>query len=181
MKKLFLLVLFCLVFMGLCGNAGANSQGDENGVQMTASGKPYSCEGALFQYDGTEYNIAELMPPINAVMSCVPVGDRIVLEGHINPWTGMYLIFNTETKKIEKEIEGTNLIWRDNDIHTAIYTFGANIYTYEGKVLASMDLKENALIRDIAFTNNDTTLEVSIFELPDKMETVLVSIHDGEK
>lgn len=180
-KRWFLLALLCMGIMSWCGNVGANPQGEDNGTAMTPADKPYSCEGILFQYDGIEYNIRELMPPINAIMSCVPAGDRIVLEGHINPWNKMFLVFNTETKKIEKEIEATNLIWRDDDIRTAVYTFGADICTYERKVLASMDLPEGAFIRDIAFADNNTKIEVSIFELPDNIQKVLVPIQDGAK
>ncbi|MGE9984972.1 hypothetical protein [Desulfovibrio sp. SGI.169] len=179
-KKLFILSLLFLGSIGLCGNAGANPQGERNIVQMTASGKSYSCEGVLFKYGENDYNIRDIVPAINSIMACSAVGKYIVVDGHVNPMWGVYLIFNTETKRFEKGLEGANLIWRDDDISTAVYSSISNIYSYDGKILANIDIPDNAFIRELSFSENNAYINV-IVEFPDKTQTILVPIHGEAK
>ena len=44
-----------------------------------------------------------------------------------------------------------------------------------------MDLPGNAFIRDIDFADNYAGIKVTIFELLDKTQTILVPIYDGDK
>jgi hypothetical protein len=48
---------------------------------------------------------------------------------------------------------GTNLIWRGDALTTAVYSFSPELYDYEGRYLASVELPEDgSYIRELAFS-----------------------------
>ena len=73
-----------------------------------------------------------------------------------------YGIFNPKTKSIEKELFGTNLIYHNDDIKTAVYAFWSELYDYEGNLIVNCDLKESEFIYQISFLNDNSQIEVTI-------------------
>ena len=92
----------------------------------------------------------------------VPVGEKIVVECHVGPKNEVYCIFDTVSKSFVGDLTGNHLIWYDNDITTAIYSFWSDIYTYDGSIIKSYDLAENESIYDLAFSDHNTKLIVTI-------------------
>ena len=179
-KELLLSGLLLLGGMSWSAHAGATPPQEGDSVRMTASGKSYSCEGIVLTYDGSDYDIREAVPIANSIMTCSAAGRHIVVNGHVGPMGGAYLIFDTETKKFEKEFCGANLIWRDADLNTAVYSSGTDIYAYDGSLLASLDLPDNAFIRALSFAENPAHLNVTI-ELPDSTQTLTVPVRSAAK
>ena len=61
-----------------------------------------------------------------------------------------------------KDLAGCNLIWRDNDITTAVYSFWGDICDYNGNILATAALGEGDYIYDLAFQDGGARLAVTI-------------------
>jgi len=148
---------------------------------VPAVGAPIcSFDGILFAYRGNTFDITEFAPAVNAITGWTQVGKHIVVEGHVGPKNSVYCIFNTETESFEAEIGGVNLIWRGDDITTAVYSFWEEIYTYDGTWVASLQMDPmTEYIRSIAFVS-DTELEVVISsENGDRTE--MISLPAGTK
>jgi hypothetical protein len=136
MKRI--LLLLCAVLLGAF-NANAAA--------------PYTCKGTAFIYEGKSYDLRE-HGPINAVMSCKPAGRHIVIEGHVNPRNGIYLIFDTKTRSFVRELAGANLIWKGNDVQSCVYSFWADILDWDGNTVASVPLEGREYIRSLSFTTD---------------------------
>ena len=98
-----------------------------------------SINGMEFKYNSLTYNLFDYAEaPINAVMGYTKVGDRIVIDCHVNPNVSDYMIYNTVSAEIEKNLIGSNLIWRGDDITSAVYAYYNDIYDYSGRRLAQL-------------------------------------------
>lgn len=125
MKKLYLLV--SIIISIACSS-------------IYAQEKSNSCQyqGSIFTYQNKQYDVREIIPLVGSINDCKRVGKYLVLEGHINPIHGGYFIFNTETRKFDKDIVGSDLIFHNDDINTAIYIDFNQIYNYKGEAIASL-------------------------------------------
>ncbi|NLA86212.1 MAG: hypothetical protein GX847_02800, partial [Clostridiales bacterium] len=122
----------------------------------------FSFEGTTFNVNQKSYDISERHELINAITACTPVGHYIVVEGHTGPKNAVYCIYNTETQDFEKDIIGTNLIWHDDDIRTAVYSFWNEICTYDGTVIAALELSSPEFIKNLAFIDDNTRIEATV-------------------
>lgn len=133
--------------------------------------QPYSFEGITFRYSGRDYNLSDVCTA-NTIMSCTPVGDYIVIEGHVNAQIGVYVMFSTKTSSMETALYGNNLIWRDNDISTALYSDWGNVRDYNERVVASVDLADDEFISQLEFADNNTEVKITIYnEAGERTET----------
>lgn len=137
---------------------------DETKAEGLAAAVSCSYDGTVFEYDGTAYDMRERDSMVNAVMGCIPVGEYIVIENHTGPHNLLYTVFNTRTREFEKDIAGVFLTFYNDDIHTAVYAFWNEICAYDGTVLATLDIGQYDIIRDISFSEDHTQLKVSIYE-----------------
>ncbi len=189
MKRRFLLLLCASVVVAVClftacrsdlSVADDTSDTESAAVQTeppVCAEPVYSLDGTIFRFGDRSFDITERHPYVNALMSCVPVGKHLVIEGHVGPKNGVYCIFNTETESFEKDIFGVNLIWREDDITTAVYSFWEGIYTYDGEQIAQISLEVPAeFIRGIAFVGETELLVTFSGESDDRTETVLLPI-----
>lgn len=85
-----------------------------------------------------------------------------MIECHVGPQNGVYCVFNTVSESFEEDIFGNHLIWYSDDITTAVYSFWSDIYTYDGNIIKSYDLSENEFIYELAYSDNNTKLNVTI-------------------
>lgn len=122
----------------------------------------FSFEGTIFHYGEQSYDVTSRVEAINSILSAVPVGDKIVIECHVGPKNGVYCIFNTVSESFETDIYGNHLIWHSDDITTAVYSFWSDVYTYDGELIKSYDLAENAFIYDLTYSDNRSKLNVTI-------------------
>ena len=126
----------------------------------------YSYAGTLFTYNGQAHDLADR--GVTSILSCVPAGKYLVIEGHCNPDHGLYAVFNRETGVIEREIYGANLIWRDSDITTAVYSFWSDIYDYNGNHLGTCEMGEYDYIYRLSFTGDQVSALVITPEMEEK-------------
>lgn len=117
--------------------------------------------GIWFTYNGKNYDLREREENVNALMGETPAGEMLVVEGHINPNTAYYGIFDTKTKAFVKDILGANLTWRDDDITTAVYTFHSGVYDYGGTLLEDLALEEGEFVYALSWLD-DGRLSVEI-------------------
>ena len=122
----------------------------------------FSFEGTTFHYGEHDYDVTSRTEAINSILSAVPVGEKIVVECHAGPKNEVYCIFDTVRKSFVADLQGNHLIWYNDDITTAVYSFWSDIYTYDGSIIKSYDLAENEFIYDLAFSDDNTKLIVTI-------------------
>lgn len=142
----------------------------------TADSGTFSFEGTVFTYDGENYDMMERCPSATAVMECTPVGDQIVVECHVGPKNGWYSVYDTQSRAFVRDFAGCNLIWKDDDITTAVYNFWADILNYNGDVIATAALNEGDFIYELAFQDGGTRLAVTICSDYGEDSTVLLDI-----
>lgn len=152
------ILLFVLLLL-LCG---CGQKADMHSDPVQNEMKEYSFEGTVFRYDDQEYDLSERESAINSILMATPVGQYIVVEGHIGPKVGMYCIFDTEQMTFVRDLVGTSLIWREDDIRTCLYVSWSDVCDYDGNVVASLDLKEPEFVYEIRFGEEPETLEVEI-------------------
>ncbi|MBP3468023.1 MAG: hypothetical protein J6K26_00700 [Lachnospiraceae bacterium] len=122
----------------------------------------FSFEGTVFHYGEQVYDVASRVQGINSIIDVIPVGEKIIVECHAGPKNEVYCIFDTTSQFFENDLIGCNLIWYDNDIKTAVYSFWSDIYAYDGSVIKSYDLTENEFIDNMMFSDDNTKLIVTI-------------------
>ena len=134
----------------------------------------YSYDALKFTVNGMEYDITEYAPLANAIMDMYQVGDWVVVETHINPHTGAYILVNTLTGNVEKTIMGANLTWLGDDISTAVYSNYAELYNFKGHVIGTTDGEE---IYDVLYDPSKTS--VTVKDMNDKTFTFDTDISDS--
>ena len=128
--------------------------------------------GTVFTYNGVSYDLAEQYGSINAITDIRRAGKYLVIDGHVGPKNGMYCIFDTESEAFVKSFPGANLIWRDDDLSTGVYSYWSKVYDYEGRILGEIPLTWADYIESLRFT--DGNLEIDGF--------VEVAVnHDGRR
>ena len=142
-------------------------EGQKNGISVDGTVFTYSgiahdvTQLAGFQYAGLVYNLRDFKQ----------LGDRILVIGSMGKNADFYGVFNTETQEFEHEIAAAQLIYQEDDIQTAVYSFENSIYSYDGTLIKGLDLSESEYIYDISFdeTGKQILVDVAIItsdELP---------------
>ncbi|MDE6992024.1 MAG: hypothetical protein K2P42_15365 [Lachnospiraceae bacterium] len=159
-------ILMCVVLLSSCGQGGNLQQGEsldtQSGSLQTSEQARFSFEGTVFHYGNHDYDVSARNQSINSILSAVPVGQKIVIKCHVGPKNGVYCIFDTESESFDEDIIGNNLIWHSDDIATSVYSFWSEVHTYDGGIVKTYDLAEDALIYDLKFSDDCTKLDVTI-------------------
>ncbi len=132
----------------------------------TRDAETWTVDGTVFRYGQAAYDLALRSALVTSITACTPVGRHIVVEGHCGPQNSLYCIFDTKTQAIEREITGAHLIWRGEDITTAVYSFQGEILDYEGNRIGTCGLKEGEYIYGLSFSGG----EVQALVLTPEME-----------
>lgn len=162
MKKELVFCVILLVTLAGCGQTNTILQKPQTTNEQGIAGKACTFEGTVFHYGDYEYDISKRVENVNAIMSCTPVGEYIVIEGHVSPKSSVYSIFNTKTNDFEKDIVGTNLIWRNEDINTIIYSYWSDIRAYDGSVIATLHLSKNEFVKQLKFSGDGLKVQVTV-------------------
>ena len=167
MKRVLLPLLFLIMFLlPACEQQQDFSEIDDqelsNNVTQSFEEKDFSFEGTTFYYGGQSYDVTSRVEAINSILSAVPVGDKIVIECHVGPKNEVYCVFDTIDRSFEADIFGNHLIWYNDDITTAVYSFWSDIYSYDGNIIKSFDFAEDEFIYDLTFSDENAQLIVTI-------------------
>lgn len=134
-----------------------------------------SIQGTDFIYGGHTYDLTERSPSITAITAMEQVGDLILLECHTGPKNNIYVVFDPQTATFVKELAGTHLIWKGEDLTTAVYAFWGDICTWDGTVLTTVDLGTDGYVSDLSFTENGEQVAVTVTQ-NEVSSTQLVSL-----
>ncbi|WP_026665008.1 hypothetical protein [Butyrivibrio sp. FC2001] len=140
-----------------------------------------------FTWNGIDYDLSETSPGSHILDVRSAYGKKIV-ECHISPHTSAYHIFDTFYGQFtETPIEGTGLIWLDDDFSTAIYAQWNEVRDLCGDLMFTVDGDE---ILDLEFLDDgkkvkcqylkvdaDETKE-EIFELPERRDHAMCAFCD---
>ncbi|MCR5402557.1 MAG: DUF3298 domain-containing protein [Butyrivibrio sp.] len=120
-----------------------------------------SDDGRVFKYNNCTFKLEDFGCAATAIMDCVKVGNWIILDCHVNPHIGQYLFFNTISGWVELTIEGSNLVWKGDDLSTAVYSNYDGIYDIWGNYIASVPEGE---IFDLSLDGDYVEAQYSVFE-----------------
>lgn len=127
-----------------------------------AAEEDFSISGTVFSYGGESWDLAEQSPAITSLLGCDAVGQYVVITGHGGPKNAYYFIFDTEIRRFSNAFVGTHLVWQNDDLSTAVYAYGGNILSIDGRTLAELDLAENEYVYDLVYSQDGTVLTVAI-------------------
>ena len=127
-----------------------------------AAEEDFSISGTVFSYGGESWDLAEQSPAITSLLGCDAVGQYVVITGHGGPKNAFYFIFDTEIRRFSNAFVGTHLVWQNDDLSTAVYAYGGNILSIDGRTLAELDLAENEYVYDLVYSQDGTVLTVAI-------------------
>lgn len=178
MKRILITITFFMILLfSACGQQQAGGQNSQKPFEsivqssetdvLSEMEKPdnttaFSFDATVFHYGEKSYDITSRVEAINCIMDTIPVGEKIIVECHVGPKNMVYCIFDTTSQSFENDLIGCNLIWYDNDIKTAVYSFWSNIYAYDGSLIKSYDFADNEFITDLMFSDDNTKLIVTI-------------------
>ena len=123
-------------------------------------------EQRMFYCNNASYDMEDIAPAITAIMDCTKAGEWIVVEGHVNPHRSIYSFFNLRTGYFEYEVVGTNLIWRDNNIATAVYASDNEVRDIFGNLVGFADEGE---VYNLRF-KDDQTIEAEYMLIENGVE-----------
>ncbi len=138
----------------------------------------FTWEGTTFTYGDATYDLTELAPAMNAILACDRVGRDILIEGHINPRVGVYLIYDTEERNFTAQLTGSNLIWQGEDLTTGLYTLQGDILDYTGELVASVDLAEGEYLCALAFSEDGRAVEATVLTAAGEERTETIPLSD---
>lgn len=119
---------------------GTEVSGATDGQEAEAVGSEpeFSFDDKTFTYNGREFKVTDFATGATAIMDATRVGRWIIVDCHVNPHQGIYMFFNTDSADFEYEVVGANLIWREDDLSTAVYSRYNEIYDIWGHMLGSV-------------------------------------------
>lgn len=132
-------------------------------------------QGLTLTCNGHAYDLTERSPAITAVTKMEWVGEELLLECHTGPENNLYLVFDPQTETFVKELAGTHLTWKGEDLTTAVYAFWGDICTWDGTVLTTVDLGTDGYVSGLSFTEDGTQVAVTITQ-NEVSSTQLVSL-----
>lgn len=154
-------MLMCILLLSSCRQRQNLHEGEspdaQSGSLQTSEQAEFSFEGTVFHYETHDYDVSSRNQSINSILSAVPVGQKIVIECHAGPKNGVYCIFDTESESFDEDIMGNHLTWHSDDITTSVYSFWSEVHTYDGSVIKTYDLAEDALIYGLKFSSAGNT------------------------
>ena len=146
-----------------------------------AAEEDFSISGTVFSYGGESWDLAEQSPTITSLLGCDAVGQYVVITGHGGPKNAFYFIFDTEIRRFSNAFVGTHLVWQNDDLSTAVYAYGGNILSIDGRTLAELDLVENEYVYDLVYSQDGTVLTVSIVSNEETERVVRLNLPSQNK
>ena len=146
-----------------------------------AAEEDFSISGTVFSYGGESWDLAEQSPAITSLLGCDAVGQYVVITGHGGPKNAFYFIFDTEIRRFSNAFVGTHLVWQNDDLFTAVYAYGGNILSIDGRTLAELDLAENEYVYDLVYSQDGTVLTVSIVSNEETERVVRLNLPSQNK
>ena len=120
----------------------------------------FSYDGVKLRYNHMDIDLYDEGFVTNQIMNVKQAGNRLVIEGHINPNKSEYAIFNMNKGEFEKPIYGANLVWQNDDVRSCVYSDMNTICDYNGNIVYSCDND----IYLLEITDGGSQLEITCFD-----------------
>ncbi len=127
----------------------------------------------IFEYDGVQYDLAKTEIPMFSPKLVSRIGEKhLLISGSFGWYNSAFALINISTQTVEKTLVGKVLEWRDDDVTTMIYNTDADIFDYEGKHLAHIELYPGEYISVLAYSEDGTEITVRV-DSEDTSRTVI--------
>ncbi len=127
-------------------------------------GEPYSITNSTtIRIAGTDYDLRERYQEINAITKVTTAGFDLVIESHVSPSVSVYSIFNMQENSFKKDIiSNTMLLWRGNDITSAVYMYGNEVRSYNGAIIKQLHLGKDERCTELKYDEDGNKVTITI-------------------
>ena len=108
------------------------------------------------------WDFAGQYPSLSGFEGSETVGNYLVVTGRLGKKNDLYVVFNAIDGTLLKTFPGNNLIWRGDDLSTAVYSYWSDIYALNGTKLAALDLASGEEISGLAFAPDGVSIIATV-------------------
>lgn len=108
------------------------------------------------------WDFAGQYPSLSGFEGGETVGNYLVVTGRLGKKNDLYVVFNAIDGTLLKTFPGNNLIWRGDDLSTAVYSYWSDIYALNGTKLAALDLASGEEISGLAFAPDGVSIIATV-------------------
>ena len=128
------------------------------------TGEPPLSAYAVFEYEGTTYDLSAVNEKIYRIGEPEPIGKHIIVKCSLTSGDTVCIAINTETREIEHHFIGGALTYHGDDVSTIVYASDNMIYRYDGTLIKELALAvpDEEYISEIGYTSDHMYLEVTI-------------------
>ncbi len=108
------------------------------------------------------WDFAGQYPSLSGFEGGETVGNYLVVMGRLGKKNDLYVVFNAIDGTLLKTFPGNNLIWRGDDLSTAVYSYWSDIYALNGTKLAALDLASGEEISGLAFAPDGVSIIATV-------------------
>ncbi len=127
------------------------------------TGEPTPSAYAVFEYEGTTYDLSAVNDKIFHIGEPERIGKHIIVKCSLTSGDTVYAVINTETREIEHHFAGGALTYHGDDVSTIVYASDNMIYRYDGTLIKKFTLAvpDEEYISEIKYTSDHMYLEVT--------------------
>ena len=119
-------------------------------------------DSATVNFGKKSWDFAEQYPSLSGFESSETAGNYLVVTGRLGEKNDLYAVFNAVDGTLLKTFPGNNLIWRGNDLSTAVYSYWSDIYALIGTKLATLELASGEEISGLTFASDGVSLIATV-------------------
>lgn len=112
--------------------------------------------------DRKSWDFAKQYPSLKGFEDIGTAGNYFVAFGSLGEKNDLYVVFNFVAGTLLKTFPGNNLIWRGDDLSTAVYSYWSDIYALNGTKLAALELASGEEISGLAFAPNGVSIIATV-------------------
>ena len=108
------------------------------------------------------WDFAGQYPSLSGFEGSETVGNYLVVTGRLGKKNDLYVVFNAIDGTLLKTFPGNNLIWKGDDLSTAVYSYWSDVYALNGTKLAALDLASGEEISGLAFAADGVSIIATV-------------------
>ena len=112
--------------------------------------------------DRKSWDFAEQYPSLKGFEDIGTAGNYFVAFGRLGEKNDLYVVFNFVAGTLLKTFPGNNLIWRGDDLSTAVYSYRSDVYALNGTKLAALELASGEEISGLAFAPDGVSIIATV-------------------
>lgn len=112
--------------------------------------------------DRKSWDFAEQYPSLKGFEDIGTAGNYFVAFGSLGEKNDLYVVFNFVAGTLLKTFPGNNLIWQEDDLSTAVYSYRSDVYALNGTKLAALELASGEEISGLAFAPDGVSIIATV-------------------